>query len=202
MILIVQSCYATTTISNTIESAENESCLGPAWLCTQLAQMQETMAAQANVITEQQAMLAKQDTVINEMQDKLVLQNQEIQHLCQLRYGTDRRSDLEFSLTKRADDTNTLEVVVSQMSQRLDAATADLQALKNSHTQLDQSVQAASTSTYVRWGRSQCSDTAQLIYTGWVGGSSSTHTGGAMNYLCLTKDPVASTLHAPSTTFR
>jgi len=44
-------------------------------------------------------------------------------------------------------------------------------------------------STYVRWGRTSCPSTSELVYEGYAGGGSYGHTGTGTNYLCLPKDP-------------
>eukprot|EP01050_Picozoa_sp_SAG11_P012932 SAG11_NODE_1474_length_4839_cov_2.761603_2_plen_590_part_00 len=38
---------------------------------------------------------------------------------------------------------------------------------------------------YVRWGRSSCPASADLVYSGLVAGSEYRHTGGGYNYLCM-----------------
>ncbi|XP_069107526.1 uncharacterized protein [Argopecten irradians] len=44
--------------------------------------------------------------------------------------------------------------------------------------------------TYIRWGREDCSgNTTDLVYSGYVGGSHFSHTGSAVDYVCLPKDP-------------
>lgn len=45
--------------------------------------------------------------------------------------------------------------------------------------------------TYVRWGRSDCPETAQKIYDGVVGGSWTLETGNGANYLCLPNNPTS-----------
>ena len=44
---------------------------------------------------------------------------------------------------------------------------------------------------YTRWGKSSCptSTGAELVYSGYAGGSWWDHRGGGANYLCLPKDP-------------
>ncbi|XP_062573101.1 short-chain collagen C4-like [Saccostrea cucullata] len=44
-------------------------------------------------------------------------------------------------------------------------------------------------SVYTRWGRKNCPKTAILVYSGYVGGSHYVHRGGAVEPLCLPKDP-------------
>ena len=43
--------------------------------------------------------------------------------------------------------------------------------------------------TYVRWGRTTCPNTAELVYAGTVGNSHRSTNGGGSNYQCLTKEP-------------
>lgn len=42
---------------------------------------------------------------------------------------------------------------------------------------------------YTRWGRTNCSSGAQLVYEGVVGGGAYDHGGSATNALCLTRNP-------------
>ncbi|XP_072019275.1 uncharacterized protein [Amphiura filiformis] len=43
--------------------------------------------------------------------------------------------------------------------------------------------------TYVRWGRTECPNTAHLVYSGIAGGSYFEDTGSGANLLCLPNDP-------------
>ena len=46
-------------------------------------------------------------------------------------------------------------------------------------------------STYVRWGRNNCSGNGtELVYSGYAAGSDYHDTGAAANYLCLSQDPL------------
>ncbi|XP_002737097.1 uncharacterized protein LOC100378529, partial [Saccoglossus kowalevskii] len=45
-------------------------------------------------------------------------------------------------------------------------------------------------SVYVRWGRSTCEDTAELVYEGVMGGAHYTHKGSGSNYQCLPMNPI------------
>ena len=42
---------------------------------------------------------------------------------------------------------------------------------------------------YVRWGHDRCPSTAQLVYSGRVGGTHYSHKGGGSNPQCLPLDP-------------
>ena len=44
-------------------------------------------------------------------------------------------------------------------------------------------------STYVRWGRTTCPETSEIVYDGYAGGGSHAESGAGTNYLCLPKDP-------------
>ncbi|XP_071845737.1 uncharacterized protein [Apostichopus japonicus] len=43
---------------------------------------------------------------------------------------------------------------------------------------------------YVRWGRSECPVTSELLYSGVAGGAHYSNKGGASNYLCLPQEPI------------
>ncbi|XP_052077853.1 short-chain collagen C4-like [Mytilus californianus] len=44
--------------------------------------------------------------------------------------------------------------------------------------------------TYTVWGRKQCpNNSTQLVYSGFAGGSYYSHSGAAVDYLCLPPDP-------------
>ena len=48
-----------------------------------------------------------------------------------------------------------------------------------------------SESTYVRWGRKNCSGNGtELVYSGYAAGSDYRDSGGAANYICLSPDPL------------
>lgn len=42
---------------------------------------------------------------------------------------------------------------------------------------------------YTRWGKSSCPSGASVVYEGVVAGSHYSHSGGAANYICLSKTP-------------
>ncbi|PVD29532.1 hypothetical protein C0Q70_08783 [Pomacea canaliculata] len=100
----------------------------------------------------------------------------------------------------RSDDSDPLLPVVTQLTQKVSEVSAGLQALKDEvdtnlqalrnevragQRELKTEVSEASTSVFVRWGSSSCPESAVLVYSGEVGGSSYTATGAAANYLCL-----------------
>ena len=46
-------------------------------------------------------------------------------------------------------------------------------------------------STYVRWGRNNCSGNGtEMVYSGYAGGSDFQDSGAAANYICLSPDPL------------
>ena len=46
-------------------------------------------------------------------------------------------------------------------------------------------------STYVRWGRNNCSGNGtELVYSGYAAGADYRNSGGAANYICLSPDPL------------
>jgi hypothetical protein len=71
------------------------------------------------------------------------------------------------------------------MSQQMTAMSADIQALQTS-------VVEAGSSTFTRWGHSQCPSNTDLVYSGVVGGKHYSQSGGGSDYLCLTMSPVFS----------
>ncbi|XP_078329472.1 uncharacterized protein LOC144624078 [Crassostrea virginica] len=42
---------------------------------------------------------------------------------------------------------------------------------------------------YTRWGKKTCPSNAELVFSGYTGGSSHLHTGAAVDPLCLPRDP-------------
>ncbi|XP_071493239.1 uncharacterized protein [Diadema antillarum] len=43
---------------------------------------------------------------------------------------------------------------------------------------------------YTHWGQANCSDGAELVYTGSVAGAYATHDGSGSNYLCMPMEPI------------
>ncbi|PIK38530.1 hypothetical protein BSL78_24623 [Apostichopus japonicus] len=43
---------------------------------------------------------------------------------------------------------------------------------------------------FVRWGRSECPSTSELVYSGTAGGAHYTHKGSGSNYLCMPEEPI------------
>lgn len=53
-----------------------------------------------------------------------------------------------------------------------------------------QEVQRLSGVSYNRWGRTNCTGDATVVYTGFMGSAYYTHTGSGTNFVCLTKNPI------------
>ncbi|XP_048776859.1 short-chain collagen C4-like [Ostrea edulis] len=48
---------------------------------------------------------------------------------------------------------------------------------------------APSGAVYIHWGRSDCPEGANVVYSGYAGGSHYRHSGGAVEPICLPEDP-------------
>ena len=53
-------------------------------------------------------------------------------------------------------------------------------------------------STYVRWGRTSCPSTSELVYDVYAGGGNHVHSWAGTNYLRLPKDPQQASDTTPS----
>ncbi|XP_025081101.1 uncharacterized protein LOC112556368 [Pomacea canaliculata] len=128
--------------------------------------------------------LDEHDKIIQQM--KLFLDREEGRmQMPALTHANIRKSAESLFLDKRSDDIASWEPVVAQVTQRLNLAEADIQALKNA----DIAEQQARGTTYVRWGNNACPSSSEIVYSGYVGGSWYAHAGAATNYLCLPPDP-------------
>ncbi|XP_033728286.1 uncharacterized protein LOC117317565 [Pecten maximus] len=78
----------------------------------------------------------------------------------------------------------------SDLSQ-LSKLKSEIEELKDMKLLLEEKIlKAEVATTYVRWGRNDCSGSAtDLVYSGYVGGSHFTHKGAAVDYVCLPSDP-------------
>eukprot|EP00057_Strongylocentrotus_purpuratus_P035680 XP_800524.2 PREDICTED: uncharacterized protein LOC588722 [Strongylocentrotus purpuratus] len=54
------------------------------------------------------------------------------------------------------------------------------------------SLTPAGGTVYTHWGRDDCADGSELVYSGMATGAYYTHTGGGVNYLCLPHEPIYS----------
>ncbi|XP_025114092.1 uncharacterized protein LOC112576074 [Pomacea canaliculata] len=126
--------------------------------------------------------LDEQDEVIRQLQMSLTGHDAKSEELtAAVREESRSAEQKSYYRGKRADDTASWELVLAQVTQRLNLAEANIQALKNS----DQ----AKGTLYVRWGQSVCPGSAELVYSGYIGGSWYDDAGGATNFLCLPPDP-------------
>jgi hypothetical protein len=167
----------------------------------EIAQLKDLTHKQNDELSHLNAKVTKQDSLIQKFCDEIVtMKNQqhdfESESVSLLSQQNSSNSAHD-KLVVRADDGGPLEVVVNQLSQQMTAMDADVQALKNSNQQLqavnhlqDANIVDARTSTYTRWGSSRCPADAQLVYSGVVGGTWYSESGGGTNYLCLTMSPV------------
>ncbi|KAL4240277.1 hypothetical protein ACF0H5_001071 [Mactra antiquata] len=53
---------------------------------------------------------------------------------------------------------------------------------------------SVSSSTFTRWGHTECGGDAEVVYTGYMAGSRLGQLGGGSNYLCLTPEPKFATV--------
>ncbi|XP_060599938.1 short-chain collagen C4-like [Ruditapes philippinarum] len=66
----------------------------------------------------------------------------------------------------------------------------EISSLRNELKELrEQILRDKATDTYTRWGRTTCPTGATTIYVGFAAGAHYTHSGGAANYVCLSKKP-------------
>ncbi|XP_060600606.1 uncharacterized protein LOC132754038 [Ruditapes philippinarum] len=87
-----------------------------------------------------------------------------------------------------------LEEITSVQSKRVATLIEELKDARDTIAQLNKTIQtnqkSADGTTYVRWGRTTCPDTAYQVYTGYAAGSHYTHSGTAVDPLCLPKNPI------------
>lgn len=100
----------------------------------------------------------------------------------------------EHALLGRSDDSDPLQAVVAQLTEKINEVGAGLQTLRN-EVRVDLS--EASTSVFVHWGSSTCPGSSALVYTGVVGGSHYDSPGAAVDFLCL---PIADVVLVDSST--
>ncbi|KAL8585105.1 hypothetical protein ACOMHN_013123 [Nucella lapillus] len=132
----------------------------------------------------------------NERIRELVTQGQrQKEHLERQKIHINTLNELVLKLSKNSpeqdddadwsDDVDTLEPVVNQLGTQVETLSANIQALQN---RVDDTERTSGT-TYIRWGSKSCPSAAQLVYSGYIGGSWYDQPGGAVNYLCLPQKP-------------
>ncbi|XP_025081100.1 uncharacterized protein LOC112556367 [Pomacea canaliculata] len=156
----------------------------------------DLMAASIRQLTELAEKLDKKLKLVQTMEKRLELVEKEQKRLTEqdtiheklkVDVAVDRTiaGQPESHLEKRSDDTASWEPVVAQVTQRLNLAEANIEALKNSVV----ADQQRTGTVYVRWGNSICPGSAETVYSGIVGGSWFNDVGSATSYLCLPHDP-------------
>ena len=114
------------------------------------------------------------------------------------------------------DLTNKLETEVSRLNDRIDTEVQTLnnkmtrtttamtqkiyrevQTLENADADQVRAIKDAATSTFVRWGSPACPSSAELVYSGLVGGGLFSKKGSAPDVLCLPENPVLEDLAMP-----
>ncbi|XP_052072404.1 uncharacterized protein LOC127710517 [Mytilus californianus] len=83
------------------------------------------------------------------------------------------------------------ELAASSVNKKVDEATAKLGGIiQEKCVEANSEIQENIGTTYVQWGRTNCTaDDTKTVYSGFVGGSSYTKSGSAVDYLCLINDP-------------
>ncbi|XP_078310943.1 uncharacterized protein LOC111133494 isoform X2 [Crassostrea virginica] len=72
------------------------------------------------------------------------------------------------------------EVIEKSMKMFKEKVTADVERSQDARN---------SSIVYTRWGKKTCPSSAELVHSGYVGGSHYTHPGAAVEPLCLPRDP-------------
>ncbi|XP_071133141.1 uncharacterized protein [Mytilus edulis] len=96
---------------------------------------------------------------------------------------------LKKELTSSMISLNMMEKNYTHQTEVIDNLQKDMVAEKAQHARDIQNLLSRS-STYIRWGRDNCSgDNTELVYSGYAGGEKYNNAGGASNMLCLTNNP-------------
>lgn len=91
-------------------------------------------------------------------------------------YASSKYHELRVDLNDNQETANTKRWELKQSIDKLKQA-------------VDQNAAKRTGSTYVRWGRTTCPNGADIVYTGYAGGSWYDHPGAAVSMLCLPKNP-------------
>ena len=184
------------TIDNLVD--ENKS------LATKLAELRETQAVESSKLSKKI--------------QRLTSDNEKLADLLKIRTEESERTKSNFVNTYReflketinrsndsiiSDNGNTVSTENKVSKRILMHSDTDILSLVTTHgidiQKLQTDVAALKTgksngqsgSTYVRWGRNNCSGNAtELVYAGYAAGSDYRDTGAAANYLCLSPDPL------------
>ncbi|XP_063411601.1 uncharacterized protein LOC134694519 [Mytilus trossulus] len=97
--------------------------------------------------------------------------------------------DVMTQIRQMSLELQSLREKTAQLEQESTQMKLDLGSAKTKVTQLETS-NSGFGSVYTRWGRKDCpSNGTELVYAGVAGGGYYTHTGAAVNYVCLPHDP-------------
>ncbi|XP_052263802.1 uncharacterized protein LOC127866966 [Dreissena polymorpha] len=102
------------------------------------------------------------------------------------------RFDYEYKLLTKVVALETtaskLENLISHLEQKIDDTN---KKLADQNKPLEDMPGTPGGSIYTRWGRTTCNaNRTQTVYSGYAAGSHYTKHGAAVNYLCLTKEPL------------
>lgn len=83
------------------------------------------------------------------------------------------------------------ELAATIVNTKVDQATVKLEeSMQEKLNQVNTEIQDKIGTTYIQWGRTNCTaDDTETVYSGFIGGSSHTNSGSAVDYLCLINDP-------------
>jgi len=82
--------------------------------------------------------------------------------------------------------TASIQAVMSQVDTKMQR----MEHLGSIQNEVPSTQDYASRSTFVRWGRSVCPGTAELVYSGVTGGGANTDSGASSSVLCLPTNPI------------
>ncbi|XP_053378496.1 uncharacterized protein LOC128548124 [Mercenaria mercenaria] len=86
-----------------------------------------------------------------------------------------------------------LEEKTAEQENKIESLTEELKGAKDTIAELNETIltneRSTDGTTYIRWGRTVCPSTAFLVYNGYVAGAHYSHTGTAVDPLCLPRDP-------------
>ncbi|CAC5426506.1 unnamed protein product [Mytilus coruscus] len=83
------------------------------------------------------------------------------------------------------------QLAATIVNTKVDQATVKLdESMQEKLNQSNTEIQDKIGTTYIQWGRTNCTaDDTETVYSGFVGGSSYTNSGSAVDHLCLINDP-------------
>ena len=101
-------------------------------------------------------------------------------------------TDILSLVTFHGTEIQKLQTDVAALKAGLPTRSAELQKLQTDIAVLKSGMpKGGSGSTYVRWGKNNCSGNGtELVYSGYAAGSDYQNSGAAANYICLSPDPL------------